>query len=200
MTAGSAHANGETSATVKGAAGGALLGAESVMLIQAAAGVKPAWAYGVGGGLGAVAGGIGGFIIEQDLNPKVSLYMLVGGMALAIPTTVAVLSATAYEPVNYVEDRPAPEEPIAEPPQGGPTPPAPPAPATQPTSHAPVHRTAPIAKLPPVPPALLGLSQGTLTLSVPAVEVGHVFTRTEIATLGVKQATQVSVPVFSAVF
>jgi hypothetical protein len=214
--AGAAHAEGATTATVKGTVGGALLGGEAVMLTEAAIGVKPAWAYAVGGGIGAVAGGVGGLIIENDLNPKVSLYMLVGGMALAIPTTVAVLSVTAYEPVNYVEDRPVPDEPVAEPARGAPTPATPPAPATAPapapaggaappSSSAPrprdkSERVARVVKPAPLPPALVGLAKGTLTLSLPAVEVRHVFTRTEVAMFGVKQQTEVSVPVFNAVF
>jgi colicin import membrane protein len=46
------------------------------------------------------------------------MLMLAGGMALAIPTTVAVLSATAYEPpASYTQDRAPTDEPIAEPPQ-----------------------------------------------------------------------------------
>jgi hypothetical protein len=119
-----------TSATGKGTVGGALLGAEAVMLVEAAADVKQGWAYGLGGGLGAVAGGVGGFFAEDSGDAKLSLYLLVGGMALVIPTTVAVLSATAYEPVNYTEDKPPPaDEPVAEPPQGG----APPATAPSPS-------------------------------------------------------------------
>jgi hypothetical protein len=54
--AGSASATGvdEASSTGKGIVGGALLGAEAVMLTEAAIGVKPRWAYLVGGGAGAV--------------------------------------------------------------------------------------------------------------------------------------------------
>src|ERR1051326_3827956 len=54
-----------TSPAGKGIIGGALLGAESVMLVEAAAEVKPAWAYAVGGGLGAIGGGIGGYFTQQ---------------------------------------------------------------------------------------------------------------------------------------
>ena len=99
-----------TSPTGKGTVGGALLGAEAVMLVEAAADVKQGWAYALGGGLGAVAGGVGGFFAEDSGDAKLSLYLLVGGMALVIPTTVAVLSATAYEPVNYTEDKPPPAD------------------------------------------------------------------------------------------
>jgi len=198
-----ARAEGNPSATVKGTVGGALLGGETVMLVEAAAGVKPAWAYVVGGVIGAAGGGVGGLVAEKNADPRISLYLLVGGMALIIPTTVAVLSASAYEPVNYVEDRPAADEPVAEPAHGAPPPATPPAAAPpampEPTSRAPSHR-APVARAPALPPALVGWTTGTLTVSVPAVEVRQMYTRTEIATLGVKQRTEVSVPVFNAVF
>ncbi|HEX4341050.1 MAG TPA: hypothetical protein VH062_34310 [Polyangiaceae bacterium] len=194
----------QTSPTGKGTVGGALLGAEAVMLVEAAADVKQGWAYGLGGGLGAVAGGVGGFFAEDKSNPKLSLYLLVGGMALAIPTTVAVLSATAYEPVNYTEDKPPPaDEPIAEPPQPGapagvPTPPTTPSP----TSRARTPHKEPVARAAKAksPPALIGVDQGTLTLSVPAVEVRQAYTRTEVAVFGAKQHAEVEVPMLSVVF
>jgi hypothetical protein len=53
------------------------------------------------------------------------------------------------------------------------------------------------------PPALIGLSlfgRGALTLGVPAVEVRSVYTRKEVATFGVNQATEVRVPVLSFLF
>jgi len=121
----------EVSTTGKGIVGGTLLGAEIVLATEAAFKVQPAWAYIVGGVGGAAAGGIGGYFIEQEASPKATMLMLAGGMALVIPTTVAVLSATAYEPpANYTQDRPPTDEPVAEPPQpsGAPTPA--PAPAT----------------------------------------------------------------------
>lgn len=192
---GVARADDQPSATGKGIVGGALLGGEAVMLVEAAATVKPAWAYAVGGCLGAVGGGVGGYFAEQTDSPKLSLYMLAGGMALALPTTVAVLSASAYEPTNYQEDRPPADEPIADPARPSEAPPI-----EKPTSRAPVHHDAPVARAPKAPPALVGLGGGTLTVSVPAVEVRHVYTRAEVATYGVKQATEVDVPVLNVLF
>jgi hypothetical protein len=128
-----AHAVGkdETSPTGKGIVGGALLGAEAVLLVEAAFDVEPTWAYIVGGVAGGIGGGIGGYFVEQDGDARIPMLMLAGGMALAIPTTVAVLSATAYEPpADYVQDRAPADEPVAEPPR----PESSPLPATQPTS------------------------------------------------------------------
>src|SRR5512135_3598911 len=105
-----AHAGEDVAAvspTGKGITGGVLLGGEVVMLGEAAFKVKPAWAYAVGGLAGGIGGGVGGYFIEKGANDgdKLPMYMLAGGMALIIPTTVAVLSASAYEPpTDYTED------------------------------------------------------------------------------------------------
>jgi hypothetical protein len=220
--AGTAHAEGsQVSAKGKGIVGGALLGGEAVMLTEAAAGTRPAWAYAVGGGLGAVAGGVGGFVAEHNNEAKLSTFLLVGGMVLVIPTTVAVLSASAYQPTDYTEDRPSQDEPVAEPaaPSAAPAAPAPavpppPAPAAEPAAPA---APAPATPAPssksgdrvgppvargkqPVVPALLGINDGSVTLSVPAVEVRQMYTRTEIALYGVKQHTEVEVPVLNVAF
>jgi hypothetical protein len=197
----------EASPTGKGITGGALLGAEVVMLTEAALKVKPAWAYIVGGVVGAAGGGVGGYFLEQEGDAKLSLYALAGGFALVIPTTVAVLSATAYEPPrDYTQDRAPADEPVAEPPRS-----AEPAsePASEPAAEPPPPAEAPKPEsqvTPPPPargsaaPALVALSSGTLYLSVPAVEVRNVFSRRELAMYGVEQQTEVRLPVFTARF
>ena len=194
-----------TSPAGKGIIGGALLGAESVMLVEAAANTKPAWAYAVGGGLGAIGGGVGGYFAQkvgsgEGNDAKLSLYLLVGGLALVLPTTVAVLSAAAYEPVNYTEDRPPADEPVADPARSAPSPST----ETKPPTSRRVVPTAPVARIarePSMPPALFGVTDGgDLTLSIPAVEVRQMYTRTEIALYGVKQQPEVEVPVLNVVF
>ncbi|HEY1537204.1 MAG TPA: hypothetical protein VGF76_24455, partial [Polyangiaceae bacterium] len=124
----SAHAETtEVSTTGKGVVGGTLIGAEVVLTAEAAFKVQPTWAYVVGGLGGGAAGGIGGYFIERDASPRVTMFMLAGGMALIIPVTVAVLSATAYEPpASYTQDRAPADEPVAEPPAPAGTNPAPP--------------------------------------------------------------------------
>lgn len=191
------------SPTGKGITGCALLGSEAVMLTEAVIGVRPWWAYAIGGGVGAIGGGIGGYYIEQTGEPKLPFYLFMGGMALALPTTIAVLSATAYKPVNYTEDKP-PDEPIADPA----APVAPPSAGSTSDRTAPArpkrvrvvtrHRTKPAEVA--LPPALVDIRAGGLQLAVPAVEVRQVYTRTEIVTLGVKQAAEVRIPVLNVVF
>lgn len=218
----------EVSTTGKGVVGGTLLGAEVVLTAEAAFKVQPTWAYVVGGLGGAAAGGVGGYFIERDASPRTTLFMLAGGMALMIPVTVAVLSATAYEPpASYTQDRAPVDEPIAEPPQpvGSPTvapaapaitgpsgnevtapPPvvSPPAATPVPTSSVRRHR-APGQRTLPLdyhlsPPALIGVSAQALTLGVPAIELREVYSRNEVAMFGVTQATELRVPVLNFLF
>jgi hypothetical protein len=182
----------------KGIVGGALLGAEAVMLTEAAIGVKPRWAYLVGGGAGAIAGGVGGYFMEDNFSAKTNMFLLSAGMVLAIPTAVAVLSATQYEPpANYVQDQAPRDEPIADPPQG----------ASQEKSK-PEHRKVAVRRTTPIepslyyqlPPALMGLNEGSFNLSIPALAVQQMYTRQEMAEFGVKQETELRMPVFNWVF
>jgi hypothetical protein len=89
--------------TAKGIVGCGLLGAETVMLIEAAAGARPTWAYIVGGTLGAAAGAVGGYFLEEaavgdNTLTGIAVGSLVLGLGLSIPTVVAVRGATRYNP------------------------------------------------------------------------------------------------------
>jgi hypothetical protein len=202
------------SGLAKGTIGGALLGAELVLAVEAAADVQSPWAY-LGGGLaGAAAGGVGGYFIEQKASPRVSMILLASGLTLAIPTTVAVLSATAYEPpADYLQDSPPVDEPVADPPQPATAPGAAPGPVPAPTpapgatpaptsSHRrhPARRLARVRPLYLTPPALLDFSPGRLALSVPSVEITGTYTRTELAMYGLEQKTEVRVPFLNILF
>jgi hypothetical protein len=210
-----AHATGvdEASGSGKGIVGGALLGGELVMVTEAAFKVKPAWAYVVGGVAGGAAGGVGGYFVEQNTDARAPMLMLAGGLVLAIPTLVAVLTATTYEPpANYVQDEAPTDEPLAEPPTPAAAPAAAPAPAADatPAGH---QRTAPrylarraetatahrlSLKLPP--PALLGFQDARLALGVPNVELRHAYTRTEQLVFNAPSVTEVRIPVLDVQF
>lgn len=209
LTMSSAVSADEVSTTGKGITGGALLGAEAVMLTEAAIGVKPGWAYAVGGLAGGVGGGVAGYFIEDSASAKVNMYLLVAGMALAIPTTVVVLDATAYEPpVDYTQDRAPADEPVAEPPR--------PEGKANDTRRTAQRRTQPKKTLRMTkrerleqlrlharmsPPALVGMHDGALTLSVPAVEVRDVYTLTDMHRFAIaKQETELRVPVVKVSF
>jgi hypothetical protein len=87
----------------KGTVGLALLGAETVLTVEALIGVKPWWGYVIGGAVGAIGGGVGGYFIDRMDKPAVSMGLLAGGLTLAVPATLAVLSATAYRPEKNPE-------------------------------------------------------------------------------------------------
>lgn len=185
----------EASSTGKGIVGGALLGAEAVMLTEAAIGVKPRWAYYVGGAAGAVAGGVGGYFLEENLSAKTNMFLLSAGMVLAIPTTIAMLAATQYEPpASYVQDQAPTDEPVANPPL--------PEGASVERGHKATHRASasPALLYPAMPPALVGLEQGELALSVPSIALYETYSRKQMAEFGVKQQTELRLPVFNLVF
>lgn len=101
--------------TGKGITGCALLGAEAVTLIQAAAGVRPRWAYIVFPLLGAAAGGVGGYFLEEagadgtdTTMTGVAVGSLILGLGLVVPSVIAYVNATTYRPESDVSEDAAP--------------------------------------------------------------------------------------------
>jgi hypothetical protein len=90
-------------ASPKGLIGTSLLGAEVVIAVEAAIGVQPWYWYAIGGGAGAIGGGVGGYFIDRAGNAPVSMSLFVGGLVLAVPTTIAMLNATTYKPAQNPE-------------------------------------------------------------------------------------------------
>jgi len=190
-----ANAESHASATGKGITGGALLGGEVVMLTEAAIGVQPAWLYIVGGAAGAIGGGVGGYFIENGVGAKTSILMLAGGMALIIPTTVAVLSATAYEPpADYTEDRGPSDEPAAEPPQ--PTAQSPKRSRT--ASHTMRHESRSALRL--TPPTLFDIGGGMAQIAIPDLQIRELYSRVEREQFGVRQGTEVRLSFLNVLF
>jgi hypothetical protein len=206
------------SATGKGIAGGALLGAEVVMITEAIIGVESWWPYLVFGAVGAGGGAVGGYFVETAGVSEPSLYMFAGGLALVVPALVVTLNATAYNPESdteedtYVEtgSEGAPE--TGEP--AGPAEPATPsAPGEQPAATpAPAPGPAPAAPPPGptssrrrfVPLAALGLDlwgrEPRLVAGVPNVQVRPTYGLEEAARYGLHQGTDVHVPVLTGRF
>lgn len=98
----------EVTPTAKGIVGTALLGGEVVVFAEAIFGVRSTAAYIIGAGAGAVAGGVGGYFIEQSVDDgRIPAYLLAGGLALMIPAIVVTLDATRYMPTEGArEDKP----------------------------------------------------------------------------------------------
>jgi hypothetical protein len=90
--------------TPKAMIGLGLLGAEVGFLVpalvQKATRTNEWWPYAVFPPLGAVGGVIGGYVLEQATphQPEPAVVILAIAMAAIVPTTVAVLALTAYEP------------------------------------------------------------------------------------------------------
>jgi hypothetical protein len=204
-----AHAD-EIQGTPKATIGGAFLGAEVVAIPMGIAGVKAGWAYAVFPPLGAIGGAIGGYFMDKAYDDAKtaaygSAFMLAGGMALIIPTIVLMLNATRYHPsADATEDR-APKNVGPEanpggtgggavvPTSGGGSAPPPPA-STGTTSGGGGNQP------PYVPLSLVDMHQGTLRMGIPVPEVHNAYTMQQLKELGVRQATELRVPVFKLAF
>lgn len=209
-----AHAD-EVSPDGKGIVGGAFLGAEIVTIPMALFQVRSGWAYAVGGGLGAIGGGVGGYFIEQasfSSDGRVPMYMLAGGLGLVIPAVVLMLNATRYQPSEYAtEDRAPTNGPAADPGRiggsvvleggGSPSPapaPAPSTPPAQPEAAPPAGGATPPA-MPPL--SLLDLRERAgLRMGIPLPEVREAYTMAERKAMGLPQVSELRLPLFRATF
>jgi len=216
-----AHAD-EVSPDGKGIVGGALLGAEVVTLPMALFGVHSGAIYAIGGGVGAVGGGVGGYFIEQasfSSDGRVPVYMLAGGLALIIPTTVLILNATAYHPSdNATEDHAPTNGPEANPgsatgsvvvgvpPASSATPATTPAAPATPTTPPATNTTAPgpAAGGASAPQSLIDFSSDFYSSSwrvgIPVPEVRPMYSLAEQKQYGLPQATELRLPLFKASF
>jgi MFS family permease len=193
----------EVSPTGKGIVGGALLGGEVVTITESLARVHPGWAYALGGGLGAVGGGIGGFFVEQNSSDgKAPVYLLAGGMALIIPALVLSLNATRYQPSeSATEDKPPPGLAPANPgvPGGSAVMGPDPAPAATPPPPPPASPGPPLSLLDVNVPSRRGGRSG-FRLGVPLPEVRQMYSTLEQKTYGLPQRSEVRMPVFNLTF
>lgn len=196
--------------TAKGIVGGALLGAEIVMMPMGIAGLKPWWPYVVFGGVGSVGGAIGGWAVEQaigDTGPaEAPLYMLAGGLALVIPTLVLTLNATTRDDFGEEADpstltrQPESTDPLTQPVPGE-------QPAIQPgpdgtTVLPPQSRTPKRRRVarPSLPLAFLNLDGENVRFGIPNVAVKPLYTTAQLQAFAVDQGTVVDIPVFRTNF
>jgi hypothetical protein len=173
------------SAAGKGITGGALLGAEAVLITEALLGVKSSWILLGSGALGAAGGGFGGYYVEGAASPKVSFYLLVGGMALLIPSAIVYADATANPVQDEVFTDPAAEqyddELEADPPEPG-------------------EDSLSQDQRRPRYPSLISVSTAGASVGFPGLEVAHVYSPDEVREFGVTQATQFIFPLLRSDF
>jgi hypothetical protein len=213
-----AHAE-EVKPTAKGITGCALLGGELVVFGEAIFGVRSPSAYLLGAGIGAVAGGVGGYFLEQGVDDgRVPAYTLAGGLALIVPAVVVALDQTRYLPTEGArEDKPANLPPSDPGKPGGsavigaepaPAPATPPASGTPGATPAPSPTPAP-APAPggaggggkPAPQSLFDIHSGDFRVGVPIPAVRPVFSTAEKKKLGVESsANEVRFPVVHVTF
>lgn len=111
LLASSRESRADSTNRAKGISGGALVGAEAVMLTEAALGVKPTWLYVLGGVVGAGGGGFAGYYLGGSSSPKPPSFVLAGGIALFIPTLIGIVTATQFQPDDtYQQQRSSDEE------------------------------------------------------------------------------------------
>jgi hypothetical protein len=187
----------------KGIAGGALLGAEAVTIVESLVGVHSGWAYVIGAVVGAGGGAAGGYAVEQgSSNGQVPMYMLAGGLALVIPAVVLTLDATRYRPEEGVTEDRTPQGPAAEPGVpggsvggGGSTTVSPSAPTPPPSGGG----TPP----PPsgAPQSLFDVNHGDFRLGLPLPSVVPMFSPTETKQYGLtRNDAEVKMPVLHVSF
>lgn len=176
----------------KGIVGTALLGGEVVVFAERIFGVRSGTAYILGAAGGAVAGGVGGYFIEQAVDDgRVPAYLLAGGLAALIPAVVVALDATRYIGAEGArDDKPVQNLPASDPGKPGgssvigapaSTPSAPsPSDAPPPGGTAPAPGGTGPAPTPPAggggggtqgPQSLLNLRDGNLFVGLPVPEV-----------------------------
>ncbi len=198
----------EVSPTGKGITGGALLGGEVVTIVEALFHVRPGWAYAVGGGLGAVGGGVGGYFVEKGSSDgQAPVYLLAGGMALIIPALVLSLNATRYQPSEgATEDKPPPGLAPANPGTPGGSAVTGPGPETMPSTPSATPPATPAGTPPAVPGPPLSLidvdlpGRSGLRMGVPVPQVRQMYSSLEQKTYGLPQRAEVRMPVFSLTF
>ena len=213
----------EVSPTGKGIVGTALLGGELVVFGEAIFGVRSTTAYLVGAGAGMVAGGVGGYFIEQAVSDgRIPAYLLAGGLALLIPAIVVTLDATRYMPAEGArEDKPVQNLPPSDPgkPGGssvvGAEPPATPPPSTTPPAGE-TPATPPSGETPATPPAgggtkaparapqasLFNVNEGAFKMGLPVPEIRPVLGANERTKMGVDatRGSEVRFPVVRVTF
>jgi hypothetical protein len=169
------RAQSATLITGKAMVGGALLGSEAVLLTEAALGAKPGWMIAVGGVAGAGMGATAGYYIGHGGTSTAPAFMLAGGLALVMPTLLAILTATHFDPEGYRQDV-APEDAV------------------------PTDEAAPFDEEAPLEPPAAEPAPAGARLDLPSVALRHAFSAAELQQFRVPQVTELHVAVLAGRF
>ncbi len=93
----------DTATTIKMTTGAAMLGAELTVIGESAFGVPQGWPYLVGSVLGAGAGGAAGYFLGGNIDNRPASFVLAGGVAMVIPSLVALAAASYYVPPEQLQ-------------------------------------------------------------------------------------------------
>ena len=184
----------ELDSNIQGTVGLGLVGAELGLLIPALAGMEDAWPYivfpVVGAGGGAVAGY---FLLDQPEHTEVGVITLAAGMLLIVPTIVATLALTAYDPESDFPDDDDLQTPGEEGAAEAPAPNVDPDAAEQGAGTTSGELQAGVGLL------RVG-SNGKLMVGAPGLSIAPVYSLTEQRQFGASAATSLRVPVLSGAF
>lgn len=184
----------ELDSNIQGTIGLGLVGAEVGLVIPALAGMDDAWPYivfpVVGAGGGAVAGY---FLLDQPGHTEAGVITLAAGMLLIVPTIVATLALTAYDPESDFPDDDGFQAPDDEDAAEAPAPNVGPDAAEQEAGTGSSDLQAGVGLL------RVG-SNGKLMVGAPGLSIAPVYSLTEQRQFGAPAATSLRVPVFSGAF
>ncbi len=186
----------QVDASPKGLIGLGLIGAELGLVIPAAAGLDDTWALITFPAVGALGGALAGhFLIDNNNREKAAVAVLVGGLALVVPSVVLTLALTAYDPddeegvATEIEGEPEEfgdeeEGTVSEPP------------AEVETESAALHR----ARVARAGGGLVRVGEAGWMLGVPNVSLMPTFTQDELALFGGRQQNELRLSLFSGAF
>lgn len=185
----------QVDASPKGLIGLGFIGAELGLTIPALAGLDETWSLIVFPVVGAAGGAIAGhYAIDNRGNEKAAVATLMIGLALVVPSIVITVAATAYDPEDDFEEQVEeaggdPEEAEAQVEEAEAEAEAEPEAALDRRQLATRGGT-----------GMVRIHEGGVSLSLPGLSVGQVYTAQELARYGGEQATEVQLSLFSGVF
>jgi len=197
----------QLNATAQGMVGGGLLGAEAGTIVESMVGVQNPLIYVVSDIVLAAGGAVGGYEVNKTSSDgRAPVFMLVGGLGLAIPAIVLTLNAWEEKSEYASEDRAPVNQPTANPgtpgnnivgPSNSSAPASGGSTGGKPTSQlSPVRRRSEGA----VHLTLVDVNGSGVHLGVPVPEVRPTFTLAEIKEYGLAQQTEVRMPLVKVAF